>query len=311
MNIALRTTARHLIMHGLSFLPKERQVHIERWLRGNEDFRKLALADCVIVSFGKSGRTWLRVMLSRVYQVRHGLAQRHLLAFDNLHNRIPEIPRIFFTHDNYLKDYTKQGDGKRQYRDKKVILMVRDPADVAVSQYFQWKFRMTSRKKKINDYPADGEDVPLYDFVMMPACGLPKIIDFMNGWARELDNIKDLMVIRYEDLRADPKEMLRRVLEFIGTSPTEAELREAVEFASIENMRQLEQKRVFWLAGRRMLAKDRSNPNTYKVRRAKVGGYRDDFTTEQLAVIDAMVEERLLPVFGYSRREQEARLATG
>jgi sulfotransferase family protein len=151
MSIALRTTARHLIMHGLFFLPKERQVHVERWLRGNEDFRKLALADCVIVSFGKSGRTWLRVMLSRVYQVRHGLARRHLLAFDNLHNKVAEIPRIFFTHDNYLKDYTKQGDRKAQYRDKKVILMVRDPADVAVSQYFQWKFRMTSRKKKIND----------------------------------------------------------------------------------------------------------------------------------------------------------------
>jgi Sulfotransferase domain len=311
MSIALRTTMRHLIMHTLFFLPRERQVHIERWLRGNEDFRKLSLADCVIVSFGKSGRTWLRVMLSRVYQVRHGLAQRHLLAFDNLHNKVPEIPRIFFTHDNYLKDYSKQSEQKVLYRNKKVILMVRDPADVAVSQYFQWKFRMTNRKKKINNYPEDGQDVSLYDFVMMPACGLPKIIDFMNGWARELGNIKNLMVIRYEDLRADPQDMLRRVLEFIGTPATLAELQEAVAFASIENMRMLEQKRVFWLSGRRMLAKDRSNPDTYKVRRAKVGGYRDDFTPEQLASIDAMVEKRLLPVFGYSRSEQQAKLAVG
>src|SRR5512134_916688 len=245
MSIALRTTMRHLIMHTLFFLPRERQVDIERWLRGNEDFRKLSLADCVIVSFGKSGRTWLRVMLSRVYQLRHGLAQRHLLAFDNLHNKVPQIPRIFFTHDNYLKDFSKQGEQKVLYRDKKVILMVRDPADVAVSQYFQWKFRMTSRKKKINNYPEDGQDVSLYDFVMMPACGLPKIIDFMNGWARELANIKHLMVIRYEDLRADPQDMLRRVLEFIGTPGTFAELQEAVAFASIENMRMLEQKRVF------------------------------------------------------------------
>ena len=76
-------------------------------------------------------------------------------------------------------------------------------------------------------------------------------------------------------------------------------------------MRELEQKRVFWLAGRRMLAKDRSDPNTYKVRRAKVGGYRDDFTPEQLASIDALVEQRLLPVFGYSRGEPGARLAAG
>jgi Sulfotransferase domain len=309
MNIALRTTLRHLIMHLLFFLPQEQQVRIERWLRGQEDFWKLALADCVIVSFGKSGRTWLRVMLSRVYQVRYGLAQRHLLAFDNLHNKVPAIPRIFFTHDNYLKDYTKQGDGKALYRDKKVILLVREPADVAVSQYFQWKFRMTGRKKKINNYPT--RDVPLYDFVMMPECGLPKIIDFMNAWGRELGNIKDLLVIRYEDLRAQPQEMLRRVLEFIGTPAGEDELRDAVGFASVENMRQLEQKRVFWLAGRRMLAKDRSNPNTYKVRRAKVGGYRDDFTPEQLASIDAVVASRLLPVFAYGRDEARGKLATG
>ena len=66
-------------------------------------------------------------------------------------------------------------------------------------------------------------------------------------------------------------------------------------------MRALEQKRVFWLSGRRMLAKDRSNPNTYKVRRAKVGGYRDDFTPEQLAAIDALIAERLLPGFGYGQ----------
>jgi hypothetical protein len=301
MSIAFRTTLRHLIMYLLFFLPEERRVRIERWLRGHEDFRKLALADCVIVSFGKSGRTWLRVMMSRFYQVRHGLAQRHLLAFDNLHNKVPAIPRIFFTHDNYLKDYTWEPRTKAPYRDKKVVLMVRDPADVAVSQYFQWKFRMTSRKKTINNYPAPGEDVSLYDFVMRPEWGLPKVIDFMNGWGREIDQVQNLMVIRYEDLRVAPEEMLRRVLDFVGTPATVDEAREAVQFASIDNMRALEQKRVFWLSGRRMLAKDRSNPNTYKVRRAKVGGYRDDFTPEQLAAIDALIADTLMPVFGYGR----------
>lgn len=310
MSIALRTTLRHLIMYLLFFLPAEQKVRIERWLRGHEDFRKLALADCVIVSFGKSGRTWLRVMMSRFYQVRHGLSQRHLLAFDNLHNRVPEIPRIFFTHDNYLKDYIKEEGSKAAYYDKKLVLMVRDPADVAVSQYYQWKFRMTDRKKKINNYPAPGSDVSLYDFVMMPECGLPKIIDFMNGWGRELDRFRNLLVVRYEDLRADPEAMLRQILEFVGTPGTAEELREAVQFASVENMRQLEQKRVFWLAGRRMLAKDRGNLNTYKVRRAKVGGYRDDFTPEQLAAINSLVEQRMVPVFGYAHGpEAEAKRA--
>ena len=87
-------------------------------------------------------------------------------------------------------------------------------------------------------------------------------------------------------------------------------MREAVSFASVENMRQLEQKRVFWLSGRRMLAKDRGNLDTYKVRRAKVGGYRDDFTPEQLEAIDTLVNTRLLPVFGYARSNEQAGLAT-
>ncbi len=74
-------------------------------------------------------------------------------------------------------------------------------------------------------------------------------------------------------------------------------------------MRELEQKRVFWLAGRRMLATDRSNPNTYKVRRAKVGGYRDDFSAEELAQIDRIVESTLAPVYGYTQASAPVRVA--
>jgi len=299
MSIAFRTTLRHLIMYLLFFLPKEQQVRIERWLRGHEDFRKLALADCVIVSFGKSGRTWLRVMLSRFYQVKHGLAQRHLIGFDNLHGKNRAIPKVFFTHDNYLKDFTGHADDKSDYYDKKVVLLVRDPADVAVSQYFQWKYRMRPVKKLINDYP--DADISLYDFVMRPNAGLPKVIEFMNGWARELPRLKQLLVVRYEDMRADPHEALRRIVEFIGTPGSAEEIAEAVSFASIENMRALEQKRVFWLSGGRMVAKDRNNPNTFKVRRAKVGGYREDFTEEQTRRIEEMIAHDLDPVFGYGQ----------
>lgn len=308
MGIPLGTTLRILIMNLLFFLPKDQQIRIERWLRGREDARKLSMAPYVVVSFGKSGRTWLRVMVSRFYQIRHKLAERHLIAFDNLHNKVPEIPLIFFTHDNYLKDYVDVAQTKQKYYDKKVVLMVRNPADTAVSQYYQWKFRMTERKKRINNYPLD-PNVSLIDFVMSPESGLPKIIDFMNGWARELCHIRNLMIIRYEDMRAQPDESLRKVLEFFGTPGTPDEVRDAVRFASVENMRALEQKRVFWLAGRRMLATDRKNPNTYKVRRAKVGGYRDDFTAEELAQIDRIVESTLAPVFGYTPVSEPARIA--
>lgn len=299
MPIAYRSVLRQVFMSTLFFLPEERKIPLERRLRGREEFRKLGLADAVIVSFGKSGRTWLRVMLSRFYQVRHGLGERHLIGFDNLHAKNSEIPRIFFTHDNYLKDFTGHADNKSDYYDKKVVLLIRDPADVAVSQYFQWKYRMRPAKKVINDYP--DADVSLYDFVMRPNAGLPKVIEFMNGWARELPRLKHLLVVRYEDMRADPGEALGRIVDFIGTPGKAEEIAEAVRFASIDNMRALERKRVFWLSGGRMTAKDRNDPNTYKVRRAKVGGYREDFTEAQTQKIEEMIATSLDPVFGYGQ----------
>ena len=106
MHTVIKKLTRFLVLGLLFFLPKEKKIRIDRWLRGKEEFRKLRLADCVIVSFGKSGRTWVRVMLSRFYQLKHGLSARHLIGFDNLHKKNAAIPRLFFTHDNYIKDYT-------------------------------------------------------------------------------------------------------------------------------------------------------------------------------------------------------------
>ena len=289
----VRTGARHL-----PFLPKERTRRLERWLRGREDFRKLRLADAIVVSFGKSGRTWLRVLLSRVFQLQHGLDERAVLGFDNLHYRTGAVPKILFTHDNYLKDYTGHDASKADFYGKKVIFLARDPRDVAVSQYFQWKYRMKPNKKDINAYPM-GELAP-FDFVMSDA-GLPKVVDFMNLWAKEAPKIRQFRVARYEDPRARPEETLQALLEFLGTPASDAQIADAVRFASYDNMKQMEQQRVFWLSGGRLVPKDRSNPNSYKVRRGKVAGYRDDFDAAQLARIDQLVETTLDPLYGYTR----------
>jgi hypothetical protein len=266
--------------------------------------RRLRDADIVIVSFGKSGRTWLRVMLSRLYQVKHGLSQRYLLGFDNFHSMNRAIPKIFLTHDNYIKDYTGNVDNKSDFYSHKVVLLARDPRDVAVSQYFQWRYRMKPNKKVLNKYPGAGEDVSTFDFVMDKDAGLPKIIEFMNLWASERERLKGFFLLRYEDLRARPEDTLKALLEFIGTPGTEEEIREAVEFSSYENMKKMEQKKTFWLSGGRMVPKDRDDPNTYKVRRAKVGGYRDYFDDEQVERIEQLVDSTLSPYFGYGSKKQ-------
>lgn len=161
----IKKLTRFMVLTPLFFLAQDQKNKVERWLRGREQHKKLRRADCVIVSFGKSGRTWLRVMMSRFYQTRHGLAERHLIGFDNLHRLDPAIPKIFFTHDNYTKDYTGNLDSKSDYAGKKVVLLVRHPADVAVSQYHQWQYRMKPNKVVLNNYPKRGQDLPIFDFV--------------------------------------------------------------------------------------------------------------------------------------------------
>jgi hypothetical protein len=295
-----KKTSRRLLRAALFFSTEERKTRAERWLRGREQVKKLQQSDIVIVSFGKSGRTWLRVMLSRLYQVKHGLSSRYLMGFDNFHYMNRAIPKVFYTHDNYIKDYTGHADSKEDFYNHRVVLLARDPRDVAVSQFFQWKYRMKPGKKILNWYPGEDADISMFDFVMNKDAGLPKVIDFMNLWASERSRMKGFFLLRYEDLRAQPEATLAKLLEFMGTPGTPEEIREAVEFSSYENMKKMEQKKTFWLSGGRMVPKDRDNPNTYKVRRAKVGGYRDYFDDAQVAQIEALVNDTLSPVYGYS-----------
>jgi hypothetical protein len=299
---AVKKLSRFVVRKSVFFLPEERQIAIERRHRGKEQLGKLRRADCTIVSHGKSGRTWLRVMLSRIYQQRHGFPEGSLISFDDFHRRNPAVPRIFFTHDNYLRDYTGSARAADDYGGKRVLMLVRHPADVTVSQYFQWKHRMRVDKKGLLGYPDHGEDVPLFDFMMRPEWGLTRVVDFMNFWARDFERLDPFTMTRYEDLRADPETELGRVMAFLGTPASAGEIREAVEFGSIDNMRRMEQQSAYGLSGGRMKPRDVNNPDSYKVRRAKVGGYMDYFDDAQVREIDDLVTATLAPVFGYGRQ---------
>ncbi len=297
MHTIIEKIDRLLIVKAAFFLPKEQKIRLERWLRGKQEFRKLQQADAVIVSFGKSGRTWLRVLLSRFYQLQYGLSEHQLIGFDNLHRNNVYIPQLFFTHANYIKDYTNNRNSQADFYTSKVVLLVRNPLDVAVSQFFQWKYRMRAGKKALNKYPAHGSDMDIFDFVMAQDTGLTAIIDYLNGWANEADQMYKLLIVRYEDLHSDTADTLNTIVNFIGTPGSRQHVDAAVSFASADNMRQMEQKRTFWLSGSRLLARDKNNPDSDKVRQAKVGGYKDYFNDEQLQTLHKIVADRLHPMF--------------
>ena len=257
--------------------------------------------DWVLMSWGKSGRTWLRVMLSRAYTLKGGFDASELLDFDNLKKRDASLPAVFFTHNNYLRDYTGNQRSKRHFRGKRVVLLVRDPRDVAVSQFFQWQYRMRPNKKFINDYPPHGASIDAWDFVLDKEAGVPRIVDYFNGWASAMPELKDVLVVRYEDMRRQPAEVLAKILAFTETDVTPDQVQEAVDFAAYENMKKMEQNSFFKGSGARVKPGDKDNPESFKVRKGKVGGYRDHFDDEQCAALEGMVAE-LDPVFGYGEQ---------
>jgi Sulfotransferase domain len=311
MHTVFKKLSRFLVLGLCFWMPAERRIRLERRMRGREEFYKLERADCVVVSFGKSGRTWLRVLLSRFYQLEHHLPEHSLIGFDNLHRKNAAIPRIFFTHDNYLKDYTGNADSKKDYYGKKVILLARNPLDTTVSQYFQWKFRMRPGKKALNEYPEHGRDMDIFPFMMDRDAGLPKVLDYLNLWAREAPKCADFLLVRYEDMRADTAGTLKRIVDFIGTPGTPESIAGAVEFASVENMRAMETGRTFWKSGSRMVAKDASNPDSFKVRKAKVGGYRDYFDDAQVREMQELVRSRLDGFYDFPLDELQSTTSAG
>jgi hypothetical protein len=278
----------------------ESSIAIERWARGWREYRQHSNSDGIVVSYGKSGRTWLRVMISRYCQLKYDIQDDLLLEFDNFQRINPEAPRIFFTHDNYLRSYTRNLDSKKDYYDKTTVLLVRRPQDVAVSQFFQWKHRMKKRKKVINRYPPHDAELSILDFVHDSAQGLPNVIRYMNGWASETTSLKSFLLTRYEDLRSDTAVELEKIIRFLGLEPNPAWITDSVQFASLENLRAKEKANHFSGSGSRMRSGDPDNPDSFKVRRAKVGGYRDYFSDAEVAELDAMVERDLSPLFGYT-----------
>ena len=292
--------SRRLLHWRMSGQPEADILVAERKLRGVEQFDKLRRADVVIVSFGKSGRTWLRVMISHLFRVMYKLPENAVLGFDNFHNLNREVPKTFFTHDNYIKDFTGDFDTKTPFYNKQVVLLARDPRDVAVSQFFQWKFRVKSTKIAINNYPPRGSDISLFDFVMGDNGGsMQAVTQYLNLWAREVNKIACFHLVRYEDLRARPREELRRILDFMDVDATEAQVNAAVDYSSYENMKKMEGSQQLRLAGGRMMPRDKDNPDSFKVRRAKVGGYRDYFTDQEVIAIDNRLAETLNPLFDY------------
>ena len=81
-------------------------------------------------------------------------------------------------------------DSKQDFYDSKVILQIRDPRDIAVSNYHQWKNTVNPYKRKLLNIPEHAENVPVFEYAMTEQFGIPRTIAFLNAWYGELEKTR-------------------------------------------------------------------------------------------------------------------------
>ncbi|MFK7894334.1 MAG: sulfotransferase domain-containing protein [Myxococcota bacterium] len=245
---------------------------------------KFGTADAVVVSYPKSGRTWLRATLTFYFAERYGLEDPPLLEFANLHYLDARIPKIFFTHDDdpNARPEALEHD-KSAYHKKRVLYLARDPRDVCVSMYFH-------RTKRDLDI-----DVPIFDFANGPDGGLRTTIAFMNIWAEALPKVPESLVISYEAMHADPEQTLADALRFLGQEPDLDCVKAALERSRFDRLQSMEKKGEF--ESGRLTAADTEDKDSFKVRRGKVGGYTDYFDDAQQATLNEVATKQLSSYF--------------
>ena len=255
--------------------------------------------DVFLVSYPRSGNTWTRFLLANL------LDPEHPATFSNIESRVPEIyfnydhrlrrlprPRILKSHEAFVPRYPR------------VIYIVRDPRDVAVSFYHH--------NIKWRTIP---EDFPIEEFIPRFIAGVydpwaGSWEDNVNSWVSTRRGSSKFLLLRYEDLKQNTQKELLRVSEFlrdagfpnVATSPEK--LAEAVERSSPERMRALEKE-----DGGQHVQLKRTRQDKPIIRGATSGGWRSALSEASVALIESAWGD-LMESMGYtlSRVLQEVSL---
>ncbi len=299
-----------LILIPTQAMPAKTRVALRRKQLAKLELAKAHAANFLIIGHPKSGNTWLKVMISRLYQLRYNLPESKLINTDEFARKIPEIPRLaatngYYSYEGEVGKLLAAGAADNPLRHKPVLFLARNPIDIAVSWYHQFTKRQSRAKQElINhwiDNPIDRHSVQMWEFVRHSDIGLPALIEYQNTWVRNIADLPHGLLTRYEDLRAEPVATLHAITQHMGEDFSTDEVRAAVEWGSFDNLQSLETRGTFSQGGMKLVNRD--DPSTYKVRRGKVGGYREDFDAGQVAELEALVRDNILPELGYCQQD--------
>jgi hypothetical protein len=234
--------------------------------------------DLYLVAFPKSGITWLIFLMANIHLKMSGINQQ--VTFYNVDDFIPDVEQI-----KYLKDNILNFPGHRVIKShseynpfyKKIIYLVRDPRDVMVSYYY---FLRNLRLFK--------EDIT--NLIRSPLYGIEAWCRHVQGWVEKPPASDRIDFVRYEDIKSDPLRVLTRIYSLLGHQVPQEVLEQAIDLASFENMKKLEEDYNY--------GGDFRFPGFEFVRQGKAGSYGAEISGRDLDFINAKAS-RWLSVFGY------------
>lgn len=249
-------------------------------------------ADVIVISPAKAGRTWLRMMLNKYLALHY----RVPFSIDDLHQQRAVIPSIIYEHWLWfhlrLATFRQWLRGRyvipaRVLARKKLVMLVRDPRDIVISAYFQESTREHKHKKT---------GLSMSQFVRDRRRGIESIVKVLNLMYRSVRKQPSYLILRYEDMRENPARELARVIGFIGVPVNDKEIAEAVSFGAFDNMKRMEQSDAAKSA--KLRPGDHGNPESFKVRKGKVGGFVDYLGEHDIAYANEQLR-KLDPELGY------------
>jgi hypothetical protein len=227
-----------------------------------------------VISFPKSGRTWLRIMLEAL-----GIeAEFSHAGSSEAHGRTADELR----------------DGPAYWRGRRVLFLMRDPKDTAVSAWFQ-----ATRRARVYEGA-------LPDFLRDPRYGIEKVVRFHLLWLESASRFRAFLPMQYDALRQDTARHLSQAARFLsGREAAPDSVAGAIEAGAFERMRALETSGEGAARyGARLSPADPNDPDSFKTRRGTIGGWKEHFSPD-----DTAFAEEVFDRLRYYQRLAEAGLA--